>query len=413
MPDDGRKISKPPRHREWIKSLPFYNKWFVMLVLTRPFIDMLYFMKETSPLLSPLYWVGILTPIMTFYSLNATREKNIEIQRVFPGLKLLMWMTFVAIFIGSWTSGNLIAYIGLVFKIITPFVLAYYIGRIILLEGFKDRLIYTLSLAALFASILMVLEYFVNPGSRSMGSVGNEYVEGFFADPFSYGMYLNILLVTGLKGSYSKRYKRFVFIVLLAGSLVLLTIGHLASIGLLVVLSLYKYMYKIGKGGSLPYVIIVASAFYFLQAEIAEDSRPGQQVSNEMEVLAGTRPIEQGAHGRMSRWIMYMDAWTDQSMFSKLFGISYSIEPGIEQWISGSVHNDFLRMMFTVGIFGLILYLIIILRLLLSKQGDSMYTLEYKSMMLIIIVYSFTSLPLLVPMTSYLFAISLGLFAKK
>lgn len=403
----------PIRYRAWIKSLPFYNKWFVLLVLTRPFIDMLYFMKETSPLLSPLYWVGILTPILTLYSLQATREKNLEIQRVFPGLKLLMYLTLASIFVGTLNTGNLIAYMGLMFKIITPLVLGYFIGRIILLEGFKEKLLYTLSLAALFASILMVLEYFVNPGSRSMGSTGNEYVEGFFADPFSYGMYLNILLVTGLRESYTKKYRRWVFCVLLAGSVVLLTIGHLSSIALLGVLSLYKYMYKIGRGGALPYIIIIAAALYFMQNEIAEDSVSGQQLSNEMEVIVGTRPVEQAAHGRMSRWIMYMDAWSDQTSFSKIFGIPYTFERGIEQWISGSVHNDFLRMMFTVGIFGLAVYIFIIMRLFLSKRGDPEYMLEFKSMMLVVVVYSFTALPLLVPMTSYLFAISLGMFAKR
>src|SRR5690606_37404668 len=49
----------------WLSALPWPLRWFPILVLIRPIVDNFYFLKEVSPLLSPLYAVGILTPVLT------------------------------------------------------------------------------------------------------------------------------------------------------------------------------------------------------------------------------------------------------------------------------------------------------------------------------------------------------------
>lgn len=393
----------------WLRDLSFYQQWFVLLVLLRPFIDMLYFMKQNSPFLSPLYWVGIVTPIAAIYSVQVLSNKRNVSVRVPLSIKSFTGLLIIALFVGVYTAVDLLSYIGLAFKIITPFVLVFYIVRVMQTPKFKENIIFALSLASLVAAILMIIEYFVSPFSRSMGNTSIEYVKGFFADPFSYGMYLNILLITGLRSNHTSSYQRIVLVVLLGGSIVLFTIGHLASMGLLIILAAYKYLYRIGKGGAIPYLVIIAATLYFVRAEIAEDTMPGQQISNELEVLSGIRPMEQGAHGRMSRWMLYLDSWSKENTLVQVIGMPYTFTSGIEQWISGDVHNDFLRMMFTVGVLGLFIYLFVLFRLVFIRVGDTTFAIEYQSMIIIIVVYSFTALPLLVPTTSYLFAVAIGL----
>lgn len=58
----------------WLKSKPWILKWFILLVLIRPIIDNLYFLKDISPFLSPLYIAGVLTPLMVIYVLAKTKK---------------------------------------------------------------------------------------------------------------------------------------------------------------------------------------------------------------------------------------------------------------------------------------------------------------------------------------------------
>src|SRR5690606_40353001 len=57
--------------RRWVAELPWALRWFVVLVLVRPLLDTLYFLKEISPFLSPLYIVGVLTPVAVVASYYA------------------------------------------------------------------------------------------------------------------------------------------------------------------------------------------------------------------------------------------------------------------------------------------------------------------------------------------------------
>ena len=48
----------------WLRELPWAFRWFPLLVILRPVVDNLYFLKEVSPVLSPPYIVGVLTPVL-------------------------------------------------------------------------------------------------------------------------------------------------------------------------------------------------------------------------------------------------------------------------------------------------------------------------------------------------------------
>lgn len=53
--------------KKWLLALPWSFRWFAILVLLRPILDVFYFLKEISPAISPLYIVGTLTPILIIF----------------------------------------------------------------------------------------------------------------------------------------------------------------------------------------------------------------------------------------------------------------------------------------------------------------------------------------------------------
>ena len=70
----------------WISALPWHLKWFAVLVLIRPIIDNFYYLKNISPLLSPLYLVGILTPILCISSIISYRKKDVSVFDILFGI---------------------------------------------------------------------------------------------------------------------------------------------------------------------------------------------------------------------------------------------------------------------------------------------------------------------------------------
>ncbi|HXD93300.1 MAG TPA: hypothetical protein VNX01_08810, partial [Bacteroidia bacterium] len=60
----------------WLKSQPWHLRWFTVLVLIRPIVDNFYYLKNISPFLSPLYLVGIATPILCVYAIISFKRKD-------------------------------------------------------------------------------------------------------------------------------------------------------------------------------------------------------------------------------------------------------------------------------------------------------------------------------------------------
>src|SRR4249920_2644732 len=59
--------------KKWLGELPWSCKWFVLFILIRPVTDNFYNLKEISPLYSPLYILGILTPVFILLSFLSSR----------------------------------------------------------------------------------------------------------------------------------------------------------------------------------------------------------------------------------------------------------------------------------------------------------------------------------------------------
>ncbi|HEX5003120.1 MAG TPA: hypothetical protein VFW78_11545, partial [Bacteroidia bacterium] len=62
--------------RRWYSGLHSSVKWFIVLVILRPVIDNFYYLKTVSPFLSPLYLVGVLTPLLALWTIFKIKKPN-------------------------------------------------------------------------------------------------------------------------------------------------------------------------------------------------------------------------------------------------------------------------------------------------------------------------------------------------
>jgi O-antigen ligase len=73
------------------------------------------------------------------------------------------------------------------------------------------------------------------------------------------------------------------------------------------------------------------------------------------EIIQGQYPVEMGFNGRIGKWKNYINLFNQLPIHAKLFGASLS---GIQFHATATAtHNDFLRILFTTGIAGLMIHL--------------------------------------------------------
>ncbi|MBP9790460.1 MAG: hypothetical protein KBD57_07960, partial [Bacteroidia bacterium] len=58
------------------KKIDWTRKWFAVFILLRPIVDNFYKLKEISSFLSPIYIMGVLTPILCISAMVSMRNKK-------------------------------------------------------------------------------------------------------------------------------------------------------------------------------------------------------------------------------------------------------------------------------------------------------------------------------------------------
>ena len=142
----------------WYKSLPLSKRWFIILILARPITDNFYDLKEVSVLTSPLYIIGILTPILIIFSLTSSTLKpsvksNIDIP-------FWIWGILVALnCIWMYTINLSVVALGDAIKYLIPLFLFAYCRRFV--ENKTDLLgiCQTFLYASIFPFAMLMYEY--------------------------------------------------------------------------------------------------------------------------------------------------------------------------------------------------------------------------------------------------------------
>ncbi len=347
----------------WLKSKSWRLQWFIWVLLLRPFAETLYFLKETSPLLSPLYWIGVGTPFFALMAISRYRYQKTEIDKTFGILALLILASAAMTLPGSL---NLFKFFNIFLKL-TYFVYIYYFLRIFIQSRTDFIGILT---TMLYASIFPLFNLFYEVFTGAGGSGAR--LHGLFADVVSYASYLlfSVIIVIYF---YFQRGKapmfmkiKPVYIIIYFGIVFMgmWEIKHMASIAVFFVvvgLFLFHDIKRRVIQIVLYFIILVVVILLYGGAFYEEVINP--RMEKEVEVVEGQREQSQAFHGRMSRWQYLWYYYSNSIFIAKLFGYPWGM--GSSNFMIGiNVHNDYLRMLFFTGIIGFITWLIFLSRII-------------------------------------------------
>ena len=349
----------------WLKSKPWILKWFIILVLLRPIIDNLYFLKNISPFLSPLYIVGVLTPILVIIALaKQPKPQQTKLDKYFK-----IWSLFLLIGIFFVILHDPLSMISFEFllKLSIPIYIFFFARLFIKSKQDLDGILTTFLYSAAFVATILIYEVVVNP-IRLVESRGFDRIQGSFGDVVSYGIYLafSFLIITyfyfSRKGEIPK-IKR-VRAVLIVGGLCILTllnIHHVASytifIGVLLLFLVFNFQTNRGAAFVLSFLFFLI--FYLFGQPIIEE-KITPLLETDISVYEGDKGSEKLLHGRVGRWTMMLETFTNESIFAQFFGYPTTLKYAYHYVGVGS-HNDYVRILFLSGYFGLFYYIILLL----------------------------------------------------
>ena len=340
-------------------------KWFVLLVLLRPIIDNLYFLKEISPFLSPLYIVGVLTPVLVIIALaKMPKPKRSKLDKYFK-----YWSVFVliGIFFVILYDPLTIDSFELLLKLSIPIYIYFFARIFIQNKQDLDGILTTFLYSGAFVAVVLLYEVFFG-AIRIVESRGMDRLQGSFGDVVSYGIYLAFCFLIATYFYFSRKgevpkMKRTRLVLIVGGLclLALINIHHVASytifVGILLLFMVFNF--KANKGAAFVLSFLFFLVFYlFGQPLIEEKITP--LLETDISVYEGDKGSEKLLHGRVGRWTKMIDIYTNENVFSQFFGYPTTFNYAYHYVGVGS-HNDYVRILFLSGYFGLFYYFVLLI----------------------------------------------------
>lgn len=362
-----------------MRALTWERKWFVWLVLLRPFIDIFYELRRISPFLSPLIVVGALTPVLILISVQSPRMQ--KPRSVFQDRCMVLLGLIIAsnlLLIGLREFGPDFLRVGM--KIMIAPIIYVYLRRFI-----RDRvdvlgLTVTFFVSTIFPLSQMVYERLIGqigPGQMARGLMR---FEGLYADVLSYSTYINFgYLCAAFIFMYyveihrpTRKVIALFAIVFIVAFMAMASIRHAASWIVFAVLTLLMMLFSMNPRrifAMLMLIVIVGTGGYLGRGMIEDEVFSVFQ--GETKVLRGEADTERALHGRASIWARYFDRWERAHMVSKLLGSGWYMETRSQAehtdaqkaliMMAGGMHSDYVRLFFGTGFVGLLCYLFLLL----------------------------------------------------
>lgn len=390
----------------WLKSKPFVLKWFIILVLIRPIIDNLYFLKNISPFLSPLYIVGVLTPVLALIGISSTPkteqtnvDKFFKIWSFFIGLGTL----FVILFEPFSTLS-----LEYLLKLTLPLYIYFFVRKLIKNKVDLDGLLTTFLYSGLIVATILIYELTFGP-IRVVESRGFDRIQGSFGDVVSYGIYLSFCFLIITYFYFSRKNElpdikrlRSVVIVGLLCIITLVNIHHVASYSIFawIFMLFMVFNFKTNKGAAFILAILVFGVFYLFGQPIIEE-KVAPLLETDIAVYEGEKGSEKLLHGRMGRWTMMINLLMDENIFAQFLGYPLTMNYSYH-FVGVGSHNDYIRILFLSGYLGLYSYLLLIFSVYKSSQkfNNAIKFLVYGTLS-ILCLYSISIVPTYYPPFMY------------
>jgi hypothetical protein len=398
--------------RAWTRTQPWSVRWLIYLILFRPIIDNFYFLKEISPFLSPLFIVGVITPILTIVAFITTRHRlNTSLDYLF---RVWMLLSFFAMYFFVYYEIDIIDYFYTILKMSLVFYL-YFLYRLFI-RDIKDLhgLLQTYVYSSFFVLGLFLYEILINPISVEY-SRGLRRLQGSFGDVTSYAFMLVFMLVvvtySRLRNAANKsRGQGYLPILILigVGILVLININHAATIIIFVVVLLMFILYTSRLNMGLTLVVLSTSMIIILlYGQEIYTSTVQPVFDKDIQVFEGREQSKYLMHGRFGRWETFIDNYVSAPIVSQLFGVTLAFDhPAwyVLATTSNGVHNDFLRVLASSGYIGMLVYIAIIL-VFVSKYRKLPFSQRYLAAvsLVVMLLYSISVTPTFYPSFLYVF----------
>lgn len=357
---------------KWFRGLELSRRWYVWLILLRPIIDNFYELKETSALASPLYIVGILTPILALLSATAAdfpkRIPAIEDSafRIWGILLIFNAITFYFIQLSVVALGDMIKYT-------TPLIIFAYSRRFIQSREDMHGILTTFLVSCIFPFGIFLYESIFNPIAIeyiSTGRGGGSRIRGAYADIMNYAIYFIVFLlimgyyflVTIYKGRANIKIKAWhlvlVFLLVLYG---LTRIRHVSTWGVFIALTLILLLHNLrnARGALFAMLFIFIVSTFFAQDIYINHIEP--LIGKELMVVEGESESNQAFNGRMTRWEKYFEVWQQMPPVNHFIGIVTANFKETVVMIGGGMHSDYVRLLFMTGFIGLFFYVAFLL----------------------------------------------------
>lgn len=395
--------------RRWLIKLPWSYKWFIYLVLLKPFLDLLYFLKDISIFISPLYLIGGITPILILLIIFTSKRKlkSSSIEYLF---KLWFSITLFNLLL-VYTQTNFIDFLGIFLRLVLPFFIYFFYKRLLIYQVNFDGLLRAFFYSSFVPILLFYVAILTDSGNIQL-SRGFERQAAFYADVANLGIYVNIVAILLFYSILNrsifniKLYQYAIFFIALI--FILFKIYHFTSwLSFAGITALF--LFKLLRKGKILVLFIFVGFSIFVTVVLFERIQTGliTLVNSEVINIAEGDNIDSFGHGRIGKWKYFIEFWNQSPLIVKFLGIPLK-PPYLEEhfdlayWLLGGVHNDFLRVLFVSGYIGLFCYMLILVKALyLSRKLKIPEKYLFQSSMVFLLFYSMALNPLLYSLTVY------------
>ena len=384
-----------------IKTLSFEHRWIHVVMLVFPFFAATWDNKGLGA--SPLQVLGfcvLFLAVLSSWFLIKVKVKSDFILSIFVSVLLIN-------VIGLLFEKTEFSTFALSLKIILPFSLFSYFRRSMLNKFFLEGFFITFLISSVFPILTLFYEILFDPirevyQTESRG--GGLRLSGFYSDLFGYMSHLiGCYMIYCYFFIKSSKYKRKHWPFTLTGYILitcLFLVGiynlrHQASWAVSLVLISLFYLHvrrSLNRSMRVMLILAVVCAAYYFYSEVFETL-----FAKDINVVNGDTSESAALNGRYGLWERYFVYWSGFSTLSKVFGVGFESHWAAGTMMSGGMHNDYVRLFFSSGIFGITIYVYWLLQKLVysNKVKSSEFRYIYRSALAVLMLYSISSLPLL------------------
>lgn len=375
------------------KNIGFSFKLILLIIALKPIINVL---EDTSFInlpISILQVIGLLLFTILIIGLKKRDESEYEMVFFTYNIFTILYVINVLFVLFNNFDFSIIAMSAKV--LLAPLMFIYF------LKNLKTHSDMNLILNSFLISSIPLLgtSIFSIIMGESISTRGFERISTAYGDIATIGISLNIILVLLLYRFLSSKIRLVTLLGYISISiLVLINIVHATStiifFSIIILFLYYQYKEKFFIGFIVSAILIVGSYFTiqnwsyrfidnFFGKELEIITSEESQFRFDDDVMF---------HGRMGRFKIHFDYYLEQNTFNLFFGglsIKYPYMMG------HGTHNDFLRILFTTGILGFIIYVsFLILMIIKSIMSSNIYNkFLLQSGLLILLLYSITLTP--------------------